>query len=261
MTQVVLAVLAKDKAHILPIFLDCLLHQDYPKQNIHLYIRTNDNNDSTATVLKEFIHIHGSSYGSVFYNDSDIQPLLKTFGQHEWNAIRFKVLGKIRQESIDYAVKLGADYFVVDCDNLIRPFTLSRMIGLRNFRVVSPMLESRTAYSNYHYSVDENGYLKEDDFYHKVLHRDISGVIQVAVVHCTYYIHNNVLKDVSYDDESYRYEYVIFSDTLRKKGIPQNLDNRVSYGFISFAEGKEDAMKDYSTTLLLALKSNQCPPV
>jgi hypothetical protein len=255
--SVVISVLAKDKAHILPIFLDCLLKQDYPKDKIHLYIRTNDNNDSTATVLKGFVDIHGASYRSVFYDDSDIQPLIKCFGQHEWNIMRFKILGKIRQDSIDYAMKLGADYFVVDCDNLITPFTLSRMVALRQFKVISPMLESRTAYSNYHYSVDANGYLKEDDFYHKTLKREICGIIQVAVVHCTYYIENSVLKEIVYDDNSCRYEYVIFSDTLRKKGIPQSIDNRFQYGFISFAESIEDVTVDYSTFL----KLNQCLPV
>ena len=37
------------------------------------------------------------------------------------------------------------------------------------------------------------------------------------VVHCTYFINYNVLDKICYDDNSYRYEYVIFSDSLRKK--------------------------------------------
>ena len=43
-----------------------------------------------------------------------------------------------------------------------------------------------------------------------------------------------------YDDNSYRYEYVIFSDLARKQNVAQYLDNREFYGYITFAETKED---------------------
>jgi len=243
--EVVIAILAKDKAHSLPIFLDCLLKQDYPKKSIHLYIRTNDNNDSTETVLKGFIDAYGDSYASVFYDASDIDATLKTFGQHEWNYQRFKILGAIRQSSITYASEKGADYFVVDCDNLIAPFTLSTMVSLRSLGVISPMLDSRTGYSNYHYDVDKNGYFTDSELYHTIRERKVKGLIDVGVVHCTYYVANTHLKDVCYDDGSGRYEYVIFSDCLRKKGISQNLDNRRFYGFVSFAENIHEFTKDY----------------
>jgi hypothetical protein len=45
-----------------------------------------------------------------------------------------------------------------------------------------------------------------------------------------------LLDKISYDDASYRYEYVIFSDVLRKQNIDQYLDNRQFYGFIVFSE-------------------------
>jgi len=48
-----------------------------------------------------------------------------------------------------------------------------------------------------------------------------------------------VIPDLSYTDESDRYEYVIFSDSARKAGIPQYLDNRQVYGYIAFGEGSE----------------------
>jgi hypothetical protein len=58
-------------------------------------------------------------------------------------------------------------------------------------------------------------------------------------VHCTYFIKNEVLPSVVYDDNTGRYEYVIFSDSLRKTGIPQYLDTREVYGRISFSTNKE----------------------
>ena len=100
------------------------------------------------------------------------------------------------------------------------------------------MLGSTTAYSNYHYDIDKNGYYKGHDLYQKVLNRHVKGIIEVPVVHCTYFINNKFLKDISYDDNSYRYEYVIFSDVLRKKNIKQYLDNRIFYGFLEMSDGE-----------------------
>ena len=37
--------------------------------------------------------------------------------------------------------------------------------------------------------------------------------------------------------EPSRHEYVVFSDSARKAGIPQYLDNRQIYGYITFGEG------------------------
>ena len=73
-----------------------------------------------------------------------------------------------------------------------------------------------------------------------ILLKEIKGCIDVPVVHCTYFIANHILDKVSYDDDSYRYEYVIFSHVLRKQNIPQYIDNRKDYGRITFAVTKEE---------------------
>ena len=242
--EIVIAILAKDKAHVLPYFLQAILNQTYQKSKLHLYIRTNDNTDSTATVLEEFIAIHSESYASVYYNSDSISQSLTQYSQHEWNRERFKILGKIRQESIDYARLIGAHYFVVDCDNFISPTCLAEMFSMRGLGVIAPLLRSRTAYSNYHHSVTDTGYYKDSQLYHTILRNEMRGCLEVAVVHCTYFISQNVLQEVSYDDGSERYEYVIFSDVLRKKKIPQYIDNRNDYGTLTFAETQEDFLKE-----------------
>jgi len=227
------AILAKNKEGTLPFFLKCLLNQTYPTSKIHLYIRTNDNTDDTAPLLQAFIKAHGSKYASVYYNDSSVNAVVKEFQNHEWNSIRFKVLGQIRQDSVDYAKAKGLHYFVADCDNFITSITLEKMIEQRALGVLAPMLTNTTLYSNYHYDIDNNGYMKDHPTYIKVLNRSLRGLIEVPVVHCTYFVSYDLLKDVCYDDGSARYEYVIFSDGLRKKNRPQYLDNRFIYGFIS----------------------------
>lgn len=246
MEPVVFAVLAKQKAHALPLYLDCLLKQTFPLQYVHLYIRANDSTDHTDVLLDQFVCTHGDKFASVKIDLSSIDAALGDFGQHEWNTFRFAVLGRLRQQSVDYAKTLGAHYFVVDCDNFITPTVLQDMYDVRHLNaVVAPMLNSATLYSNFHEKVDANGYMELTDAYKYIYSREVCGLLKVPVVHCTYFIPNSVLSNVSYDDGSARYEYVIFSDTLRKQNIPQYLDNRKWYGFVTFAENSHDLKRDY----------------
>jgi hypothetical protein len=244
--DVVIAILVKDKEATLPTFITCLLNQTFPKERIILYIRTNDNIDKSEEILSVFINEHGSKYKSVFYDNTSVSEDLKKYKPHEWNAQRFKILGKIRNDSIKYALDHNAHYFVIDVDNFIVPSTLSDMVPIAPLGVIAPMLVTKTAYSNYHSSIDKNGYCVTGNEYLKILNKIIKGCIDVPVVHCTYFIANHILDKVSYDDDSYRYEYVVFSDVLRKQNIPQYIDNRKDYGRISFAITKDEFEADWA---------------
>jgi len=230
--DIVIAILAKNKEYSLPFFLDCLYNLNFDKKRLHLYIRTNDNTDNTVEILKNFIEKHIDEYKSVYYDDTSINNELCNYDEHEWNHVRFKILGDIRQKSIDYAINLGCHYFVIDCDNFITKNTLSDLFQDKDKGIIAPLLVSNRLYANYHYDTTESGYYKHHPTYIDILNRNISGLIKVNVVHCTYFIGNQYLKHVSYDDNSYRYEYVIFSDTLRKLNIPQYINNIKFYGFL-----------------------------
>jgi hypothetical protein len=232
--DILIAILAKDKGPCLPFYLQCIYNQDYDKKHLHLYIRTNDNNDNTRELLLEFIGKYGKEYGSVYYDDVSISPDLKDMAHRDWNSKRFSILGKIRQDSINYAEKYGFHYFVADCDNFVTPNTLLSMYNNKNYKVIGPMLPTQTGYSNFHYEVDDNGYFKNHDNYMKLLQKKLIGVHPVAVIHCTYFINNNTLKDIIYDDGTKRHEYVIFSDTLRKKNINQYLINTEFFGMLTW---------------------------
>ena len=238
--DVVIAILVKDKEATLPTFFQCLLNQTFPKERTILYIRTNDNTDKSEELISAFIKEHQDKYKSVFYDATSVSEKLKEYEAHEWNSERFKILGKIRDDSVKYALEHNAHYFVIDIDNFIVPSTLDDMLAVSSLGVIAPMLTTTTAYSNYHSSVDQSGYLLHDKMSLPILLKEIKGCIDVPVVHCTYFIANNILDKVSYDDDSYRYEYVVFSDVLRKQNIPQYIDNRKDYGRITFAVTKEE---------------------
>lgn len=222
----------------MPIYLACIECQTWPAARTNLYIRVNNCNDNTIEIIENWLARNRSRYKEVYFDKTDLPERVERFGQHEWNAERFKVLGKIRQTSMTWARFHDSHYFVADCDNFIFPETIEALFKT-NLPIVGPLLRASTWYSNYHADIDENGYYKECPLYHQLLHRQIKGLVEVPVIHCTYLIRKEVLKNMSYDDGSQRYEYVIFSDNARKKNIGQYLDTRKIYGRITMAETME----------------------
>jgi hypothetical protein len=233
--EVTIAILAKDKAHTLPIYLNCIENLDYPKERICLYVKTNNNNDNTLDVLSAWLKRVTPAYREVFFDHQDIDAQVQNYKQHEWNIERFIALAKIRNESMSWAHKRKCHYFVADCDNFVYPETL-RAIASTNLPIVAPLLRHKTLYSNFHAEIDVNGFYLECPIYYDFLHQRIKGLIEVPVVHCTYYVRHDVIPHLNYDDNTNRAEYVMFSDSARRKNIHQFLDTRRRYGWITMAE-------------------------
>lgn len=237
--HICLALLVKQKETTLHLTLRSVDELDYPKDRISLYIRTNNNTDRTQELLEEWIEVHRTEYKDIFYDPSNVEEKVEDFEVHEWNAIRFKVLGKIRNESMKYAVTIKSDfYFVIDIDNCVIPETLRDLVAL-NLTIVAPLIRKCNdgdSYANFFTAIDANGYYAGSDAYAPILDRVIKGIIECPVVHCTYLIRTNVIKKLSYADGSDAYEFVIFSRSARRSGVPQYLDNRKQYGWLSLDE-------------------------
>lgn len=238
-SRVLVAILAKQKESALPLYLECIEALDYPKESIVLYIRTNNNTDRTDQLLREWVERVGHLYSAVEFDASDVADRVEQFREHEWNETRFKVLGRIRNASLRKTREYGCDfYFVVDVDNFVRPATLRELVTL-DLPIVAPLLRSISPgqyYSNYHAEVDANGYYSQCDQYAWVLNRHVRGVIEMPLVHCTYLVRADVLNELTYEDGTSRYEYVVFAESARKSGIVQYLDNRQVYGYITFGD-------------------------
>jgi len=245
--RVLVAILAKQKEPALPLYLECIEALEYPKWSIDLYIRTNNNTDKTEQILRDWATRVGHLYHSVEFDASDVAEKVEQFREHEWNSTRFSVLGRIRNESMRRALKLECDYyFVADVDNFIRPATLCELVALE-LPITSPLLRSispQQYYSNFHAEIDGKGYYRSCDQYLWILSRYIRGVIEVPVVHCTYLVRADMIPQLTYQDASDRYEYVVFSDSARKANIPQYLDNRQIYGYITFGESDNHFVAD-----------------
>jgi len=230
--DICVAILVKDKGYCLKLYLECLYKQTFPKKKIHIYVRTNDNKDDSAIIMKQWLNRVCTEYASIHFDDRDIDSTLKQYGEHEWNSHRFSILGAIRQQSIDYAKERGLHYFTADCDNFLMPDTLKKLYEVRSIGVISPMLDTTVRATNVHHCCDPNGYYQECAHYDHIRNKEIRGLVECGVVHCTYFIPKWVLPFVKYDDGSGRYEYVIIADGLRKAGIKQFYDSRFNNGFL-----------------------------
>jgi len=259
MTQpnVFLALLVKQKEAVLPLFLESLNYWDYPKENIFIYIRTNNNTDNTKELLEEWIEEYGDKYKGLIYNSEDVPEKVEKYDVHFWNGERFRVLGKIRQESMNQALLTDCEYyFVVDTDNFLFPETLKELVKL-DLPIVAPFLRYAVAlgenadtpveaakreghmsryYSNYHDKVDDFGSIIAEDIYYKILNQEVKGLIECMCVHCTYLIKREYLSELTYLEQSDRWEYMVFSNSARDKGITQYLDNRTIYGVLTLSE-------------------------
>ncbi len=243
MDSITIAILAKDKAHLLPLYLQCIERQTYPASLIRLYVRTNNNRDNTEAILRDWIARVRHRYAEIYWNAEDVPERVQDYSPHEWNSVRLQALCRLRQESVAWAKARNTHYFIADCDNFIVPDTIETLMNT-GLPVVGPLLRNgddmKSFYANYHHLTDSNGYYKSSPQYYDILYQKAKGLIQVDVIHCTYLVRREVLEHASYIDGSGRYDYVIFSDTLRKKSIPQYIDNRRLYGKLTFCDTAED---------------------
>lgn len=232
---VLLAILARNKAHILPKYLECLDHLEYNKKLITVYINTNNNEDNTQEILEQWAEKNKDVYRLIEFENHEVKGMSSS-RPHEWTPERFKVLATIRNKSLQKAKEHKTDYyFVVDCDNFITPFTLSHLVR-KDKPIIAPMLravpEPNDAYSNYFCDVSETGYYKNHPDYSKILHRQMIGTFKVPVVHCTYLIKSKYLDKLNYIDNTEDYEFVIFSRTARDNHVDQYICNEKNFGVL-----------------------------
>ena len=244
---VFVAILAKQKEKMLPDWLKMLSQLDYPKDRMIVYVRSNNNTDNTEAILRQWVEENHKWYRHIVEDYTNVEENLEQYDVHEWNPTRFKVLGAIRERSVELAWQADADfYFVCDVDNFIKPDTLTRLVEW-NQPVVAPLLYSadpeQIQYSNYHNIASGTGYYQDNPAYYTIWNGQVRGLIQCDVVHCTYLIRKDTFEHVRYMDGTNDYEYVIFSRTLHRMGIPQYLDNTALFGWLSTRENL-DAIKE-----------------
>ena len=236
--SVLLAILARNKAHTLPYYLECIENFQYDKQSIVVYINTNNNEDATQEILQAWADKHKNDYRLIVFEEHQVDGLEPTRA-HQWSSERLKLLGSIRNKSLQMTKKYGCDYyFVADCDNFLIPETLKDLVS-KNKPIVAPLLKSvplpNDTYANFWPKSEANGYCCNrfpgpSRLYYNIRTRQQIGTFKVDVVHCTYLIKAECLDQLSYVDGSSKHEFVIFSKSACDHGVDQYICNERDYG-------------------------------
>ena len=233
--RVLLAILARNKGHVLDKYLKCIDDLDYNKKLISVYINTNNNIDDTEEKLNKWVEENKTKYENIEMEKKEYVELESTsIDPHAWTGTRFKKLAEIRNKSLKKTVEYDCDYyFVIDCDNFVIPQTLKDLIN-EDKPIIAPMLkaipEISDYYSNFFAEITPSGYMKNCDKYYEIFNRDIKGTFNVPVVHCTYLIKRECIEKLNYIDDTDQHEFVIFSRCARKNNIDQYICNKEEYG-------------------------------
>ncbi len=232
--SVLVAILARNKAHVLPRYLQCLSKQEYPKKLMSIYIKTDNNSDATREILEQWAQENKEHYKEIIFDDEAPAAQITERDPHAWTPFRFKTLAEIRNKSMQKALERGSDYYlVVDCDNFIAPCTISDLVA-KDKPIIAPLLrnipEPNDLYSNFFYSCEPNGYYKDHPNHIPILKRALVGTFKVDLVHCTYLINSKYINQLNYIDGTDDYEFIIFARIARKNGVDQYITNEKEYG-------------------------------
>ena len=244
--RVQITILARDHAHTLPLFFECVENIDYDPKYLSIYIHTNDNNDNTSVLLKEWSdeQKRQGKYANVYFLEESYPALKNNPGkssgwksEDEWygdGGIRLKILSEIRDRSLNYAVTHGCDYyFVCDVDNFFPPETIKYCVE-QNKPIFAPMMVQNDGGTprGFYLKCASNGYWdgsKENyNMSRPIWNKTLVGTFAVELVHMCYMIRTNeVYKGLEYKTDGVKMEYVTFSASARRNGIQQFVGNEV----------------------------------
>ena len=115
----------------------------YLKTAISVYIRTNNNRDRTAGLLRNWAARWRGAYARMELNDSDVNeeafgPILPN--EPKWPERKLKLMSHIRQQAWQKAIEWGTDfYWSPDVDTYWIPQTLEYLIR-KDLPIVGPLL-------------------------------------------------------------------------------------------------------------------------
>ena len=244
--KVQITLLVRDMEKQLPMFLKCVENIDYDPKSLSIYIHTNNNSDNTSVLLEEWSdeQKRQNKYANVYFLEEHYAPLenkpaksLTHGGEDTWYAddgIRLKILGKIRDRSLNYAVDQECDfYFVCDIDNFFPPETIKYCVE-QNKPIFGPMMVENGGGQprGFYLKVADNGYWNPShevaEMSKPIWNKTLQGTFAVELIHMCYMIRTNeVHKGLRYDTSGVQMEYVTFSASARRSNVQQFVGNEV----------------------------------
>uniref|UniRef100_A0A8C5MHE2 procollagen galactosyltransferase n=1 Tax=Leptobrachium leishanense TaxID=445787 RepID=A0A8C5MHE2_9ANUR len=240
--RVLIAIIARNAAHTLPYYLDCIDKLDYPKSRMAIWAATDHNMDNTTAILREWLKSVQKLYHYVEWRpmaEPDTYP--DEYGPKHWPASRFAHMMKLRQAALRTAREKWSDYILfADADNfLTNPQTLNLLIS-ENMTIVSPMLESRTLYSNFWCGMTPQGYYKRTPDYALLREWKRVGCFPVPMIHSTFLVDLRKEASISlqfyppHEDYTWAFDdIIVFAFSCRHAGVQMYICNKEHYGYLA----------------------------
>ncbi|XP_055534935.1 glycosyltransferase 25 family member [Wyeomyia smithii] len=242
--KILIATLIRNKEHTLPYFFSYLESLDYSKNRISLWIRSDHNEDRSVEITKIWLKRTSRLYHSVdFGYRSDVEKRPDESSSTHWSESRFADVIRLKQEALDKARHMWADYILfLDADVFLTDSrSLTKLVNL-NLPVVAPMLLSDGLYSNFWCGMTTDYYYQRTDEYKEILNYEKTGEFPVPMVHSAVMVNVNVLQSINLTFETKRlppglYEgpqddIIIFAMSAKYAAIPMHISNAIVYGYI-----------------------------
>ncbi|XP_077460689.1 procollagen galactosyltransferase 1 [Stigmatopora argus] len=257
--RVVVALICRNSAHSLPLFLGALERLSYPKDRIALWVATDHNVDNTTAILREWLIKVQNDYHYVEWRpDNRSSAFEDEVGPKHWNTLRYEHVMKLRQGALDSAREIWADYLLVaDCDNLLTNPDLLWKLMSENKTIVAPMMESRAAYSNFWCGMTSQGYYKRTPAYIPIRKQERLGCFAVPMVHSTYLV--DLRKEASrqlafyppHPDYSWALDDVIvFAYSARMADVQMFVCNKETFGYFPVPMRSHATLQDEAESFL-----------
>lgn len=113
--SVLIVSLVRNKAHTLPYFFSYLQELNYPKDRISLFLRTDHNEDNSKNIIDVWLKTVQNEYHNVNYVFDDGTEKLRKSENNKthWTVPRFLDLIRMKEEALEYARQIWADYIFV----------------------------------------------------------------------------------------------------------------------------------------------------
>ncbi|KAL6261421.1 hypothetical protein P5V15_006515 [Pogonomyrmex californicus] len=251
---VLIAILIRNKAHTLPYFLSLLERQNYPKNRISLWIRSDNNIDNTIDILNEWlssrdnmyhllnVHLNASSTG--FEDEKTIA---------DWSPRRFAHVINLREQALNYAREIWADFiWMLDADVFLTNPNTMRDLVYKGHTVVAPLLKSDGMYSNFWAGITAEYYYMRTEFYEPILFREKIGCHNVPMIHTAIFID---LRRRDSDRLTYKADkltdydgpiddIITFAVGANKSDVPLFVCNEYIYGFVMVPLENEETIAE-----------------
>ncbi|OWF49716.1 procollagen galactosyltransferase 1-like isoform X2 [Mizuhopecten yessoensis] len=253
---VMIAILVRNKEHVLPWFLEYLDKLKYPKKRITLWIRSDHNKDDSVRMLKQWLAAVKDQYHSVDVQYQYDQEYADERGPCDWSNERFTNVMKLRQAALDNARKIWADYlFMIDADVVLEnPQTLTLLMNEER-AIVAPMLNASVGdtYSNFWGGMTDGGYYSRSDDYFDMVGRKLTGCFKVPMVHSAFLInmHHLLTEKIAYNPapENYNGPYddiIIFAYSVKAAGLSMYVLNTEYFGKVMIPLDYYNTLRDES---------------